>query len=341
MKPATALCIISMGILMLALYSPHLAAEVSVQRAIRTGGGAAAEVHEIDYFKGTMKRTDSKMRFTGRVVGMLIRPKDHSTIYNVEEDLVMEVNHANKTYSERRISLAKEKRSDLEGGEGTVEGVEMEHVGEKEVMKVMRSEFSVRETGEKKTINGFHCRRYVLKWIVETENVMTKDRNRKTMTGDFWNTPEEGEILQLMEEENYFNRAYLEKLGLEITPGEMKKFGAKLLRGILSAGGADLKKAMEKMKGYPIVSSIRWEADRDDEGEGTDEGTETEKSLEGGKRIPGRPFKMKTLEKEEKQGGNLELLFESYTEIEGIDTSPLPDSHFEVPKEYKKVSGAL
>jgi len=38
---------------------------------------------------------------------------------------------------------------------------------------VVRNEITVKETGEKKTIGEYPCARYVITWVVETENIET------------------------------------------------------------------------------------------------------------------------------------------------------------------------
>jgi len=90
---------------------------------------------------------------------------------------------------------------------------------------VIRSEISVKETGEKKTVNGFECSRYIVTWLVETENIETKERSKTTMTNDLWNTPETKEIRTLQKEEMEYSKAYMKKLGLEMSPEDSRKLG--------------------------------------------------------------------------------------------------------------------
>jgi hypothetical protein len=342
MKLSSGIFAIVSAFLFLAILSSPCFPDVMVERTIKTGGAAAAEIHEIDYIKGMTKRTDSKMKFTGKVVGMFTKPKDLSTIYRVDQDLIWEVNHTKKTYTERPISLSEEERKDQSGhGEEVSKEEKVEDEREKDEVRIVRNEFSIKETGEKKTINGFPCRQYLLTWLVETENLETKERSKSIMTGDFWNAPEEKRIVQLMAEEGSFNRAYLKKLGLEMTPDDMKKFGLKIIGGMMGAMGDDLKKEMAKMKGFPIATSIKWEAEGDRKEEPAGEEKESVDLSKGVKGVLGGLFKKKAKESMKEKEGDRRLIFESHTEIKSIDTSPFPGSQFEVPKEYSKEKGSL
>jgi hypothetical protein len=309
-----------LAIVLLAAPSSAVLAEVTVFRVIKTGDVGAPEIHEIDYFKGTLKRTDSKMKLTGKVFGMWLRPKDLSTIYRVDRDLIWEINRTKKTYIERPISLSQgDEEAAPKQGEGAAKADKP--AGERQAeVRVVRSEFEIQKTGAKNIINGFDCRRYVLTWLIETENVKTGDRKKSIMTGDFWNTLEDGNVKDLMAAEDSFNRAYLEKLGLDMTPDDMKRFGLEVLGGLLWAEGMDLKKEMTKMEGYPIVTSIAWVKEGDRE-------AKVEREGEGSVQLP--------------KGGNFQTIFQFHTEIKEIETSPFPESHFEVPKEYKKEKSTL
>ncbi len=297
--------------LLLSTFSAALA-DVAVTRLIREGGAGTPTTHEIDYFKDTMKRTDTKMKTTGKTFGMLLWPKDLSIIYRPDRDMVWEVNHARKTYRERPLSLytwgdesgADPWRGGALSGGGTGEG-RQGNTG------VVRSEIHVEKTGDKRTINGFLCSLYVLTWLVETEEEKTKSREKLLMTGNFWNAQGYEKIQDVTAAEDRFERAYLEKTGLVMTPGDMRKFGLWVLPEAAGLDGTDLKAGLEKMEGYAVLTTIKWEARRETGGE------------HGG------------------EGGNLQTLFEFRGEIKTIDGTVLPESHFAVPKDYTKEGGVI
>ncbi|UCH81061.1 MAG: hypothetical protein JSW20_00220 [Nitrospiraceae bacterium] len=163
------------------------------------------------------------------------------------------------------------------------------------------------------------------------------------MTTELWNTPEDEKIMKLKKEEEEFNRAYLKKLGLNMSPEEMKIFGLSILGGMADASGIDLKKEFSKIKGYPIVTSVKWQSQKDGK-EQTNEQEEVEEDdgIDLSKGLGGAfggfmKKKMAKRDNEKAEGKeDMKVIFESYSEIKSIKTSAIPTDLFEVPKGYKK-----
>lgn len=301
-----------LGLYLLLAPSSAALADVAVTRLIREGAAGTPMTHEIDYFRDTMKRTDTKLKMTGKTFGMLLWPKDLSIIYRPDGDMIWEVNHARKTYRERPLSL--HERGDKSGADrgrgGALSGggPVKERRGK---TGMVRSELDVQKTGDNRTINGFLCSQYVLTWLVEVEEEKTKMRKKLRMTGNFWNTEGYGKIHDVIAAEDRFERAYLEKTGLVMTPGDMRKFGLWVLPEAAGLDGTDLKAGLEKMEGYTVLTTIKWEVRR-----------------EMGREHSG-------------EGGNFQTIFEFRGEIKSIDGTALPESHFEVPKDYTMEGGVI
>ena len=173
-------------------------------------------------------------------------------------------------------------------------------------------------------------------WLLVTENVKTGVQKKSLMTTDIWNTTEDAKIKKLIQEESAFNSAYLKKLGLEIGPGEMKKMGLNMISGLAGASGHNLKKEFAKIKGYPIVTSVKWESSGDkdqEENDGGSGGLDLSKGLGG---VLGGLAKKAVKSRSKGSEGEKKVIFESYTEIKSINTSDLPKSLLEVPESYKK-----
>ena len=337
--------IFSVTVLFVSAFWSPLFADVTVERDIKSGGlmgQGASESYQKESIQGAKKHVDSKMKFTGKFLSKLSGETKNSTIYLVNRDLIWEIDHKKKTYAERPISLPKEeespKYSDNEGG-----SVEDQESKEEPEVRIIKNEFSVKSTGEKKNINGFTCSQHILTWLLETENIKTKERNKSLMTTELWNTPEDENIRKLKKEEEEFNRAYLEKLGLDMSPDDMKRFGLSIIGGMANASGVDLKKEFSKIKGYPIVTSVKWQSQKegkehaDDQEEGEeDEGVDLSKGLGGafGGFMKKKMAKRDKKKAEEKEG--MKVIFESYTEIKSITTASISKDLFEVPKGYKK-----
>ncbi len=329
-------------------------ADVTVERVFKSGGFGgvgASESQQKEYIKGIKKREDSTMKFTGAILGRLAGEQSTSAVYRVDKDLIWDINHPKKSYTERPIFMpagkvpsTAEKDTNKAGREGEKE----------EEVRIIRNEFKVEATGKKKTINNFPCEQYILTWLVEMENVKTKDRSTNQMTTELWNTTEDARIRTLEKEESEFNQAYMKKLGIEMTQQDIQKFGLSMLGSAMGDAADSLKKEMSKIKGYPIVTSVRWEA-RADEKTGAQQKPEARKEQEkeqegdedmdiskglGG--IMGGFMKKKMIEKQKEKKAREEEkgtkpIFESYSEIKGIDTSTLADSLFDVPTGYKKI----
>lgn len=341
-------------LLCLAIVGPPRAAlgDVTVERFNKSGGIqgiGASESAVVEKLSGSKKHETSTMKMTGALGGFLGRVAGDmgaDVITNIEKDVVWTIDHKNKAYSESRITLPKEKEEPAKPAERSQKDKE-----EKPKVRVIRSEISVKETGEKKTINGFACSRYVVTWLVETENIETRERSKTTMTNDLWNTPETKEIRTLQKEELEFSKAYMRKLGLDVSPEDARKFG---MTAVTSLFGEDeqamrkrlkeLQEKMSKIKGYPIITALKWEvetpgASRPASGERAEKESE-DVDVSGGiggllGSLANRSVKKKAAEsaKESEKDGN--VLFEFSSEIKRIDASSILSSDFEVPRGYK------
>lgn len=344
-----------------------LYADVSVERFTQSGGFGAVGANEstsITRISGLKKREKMNMKFTGslgKFVTKMGGPMETDSITDINKDAVWRMDHKKKTYTENKISIEMEK---MKGQPATQE----EEKEKKQKVKIIRNEFSVKETGEKKTINGFNCKKYLLTWLVETEDIETKERAKNIMTSELWNTKLTKELNTLQKEEMEFNQAYLKKLGIDMSPQDAQKFGLGMMSGFL---GTDekateenmkkLTKELSKIKGYTIATNIKWEHESDsmkkqreeaakkeeveepeEESEDVDVsqgiggflGSVTKKAAE--KKVK-EEKKKKEAEKKEKNKGKENVVFESYTEIKKVSVSKINESEFTVPAGYKLV----
>jgi hypothetical protein len=362
--------LISLTLLVSFILCDIVNADVTLERFTQSsgfGGVGANEATSITQISGLKKREKMNMKLTGslgKFVTKMGGPMETDSITDIDKDVVWTLDHKKKTYTENKISLEMEK---MKGQPATKE--EEEEKEEKPKVKIIRNEFSVKETGEKKTINGFNCKKYLLIWLVETEDIETKEHAKNTMTSELWNTELTKELNALQKEEMEFNQAYLKKLGIEMSPEEAQKFGLGMMSGFL---GTDekateenmkkLTKELSKVRGYTIASNIKWEHESDSMKKQKEESAKKEKMEEpeeeesedvdvsqgiggflGGvakkaatKKIK-EEKKKKEAEEKEKNKGKENVVFESYTEIKKISTSKIPQSEFSVPAGYKLV----
>ena len=327
-------------------------ADVTVERYIKSGGFGgvgASEGTSTDKISGLKKRSESSMKMTGKLGGFLGKfagDMGSDEIVLIKDDRVINLNHKSKTYTERAIILPEEET--YPGSQGGPEGDSQtgDEEGEKRNVKVVRNEITVKETGEKKSINSFDCKQYLVTWILETEDLDTGDRATSTMTSDLWNTPATKETKALQKEESAFNQAYLKKMGLDIPPQKMKNFGLMVIAGMLGADREEMEKKMKELEkkfstieGYSISSSVTWKTTSTAEQKQPEEESE---AIDLSKGVGGlfSGLARKTMKKkpseEEKTSGDGSVVFDSYTEVRKIDTSSVPGTDFEVPAGYAR-----
>ncbi|HEY4717310.1 MAG TPA: hypothetical protein VII00_09425 [bacterium] len=331
-----------------------LYADTTVERFTKSGGFAgigASESNSATKISGLKKRDITKTKLIGslgKFVTKMAGDMETDSITDINKDAIWTLNHKNKTYTENKISAAKE----MMEGHGEKEEAEKEQ--EKPKVKVIKNEFSVKETGEKKKINGYDCTEYILTWLVETENIETKERAKNIMTNEQWNTPETKEIKALQKEETEFQQAYMKKMGMDMPPEEAQKFGLGMMSGMLGADEKSmqenmkkLQKELSKIKGYSITTSVKWEnestAPKQDAKKAPEPEEEEAEDVDVSQGIGGimgglakKAAKKKMAEKKkEKEAQRGNAVFEFYSEIKKISTSSVNSGELEIPPDYK------
>lgn len=325
-------------------------ADVTVERTVRASvvqGVGGTDGTYTEKISGSRKREVSSTKLSGGVGGLFSKiagPTGSDAIIDVEKDVVWRLDHKKKTYTETPITPAAEDLRKEEAGERPREPAKAEESD----VRVVRNEVSVKESGEKKTINGFDCARYLVTWLLETENVKTKERATSRMTLDLWNTPETKETRALTKEEEAFGQSYRKKLGLDPSAAEAKSFGlgavTTLFGGDTQARDEGLKKVqaeMEKVKGFSIAKTVRWEAGESSkagEAEAKAPPPQEEPAPAGlGGFLSGLAKKVAKGADTAEEPKPTNALFESYIEIRKIDLAAVPAAEFQVPAGYKKV----
>ena len=321
-------------------------ADVTVERAMTNagfGGMGASTGTMVEKYSGLRRRDATAMKmsgFLGKVTGDL----GGDEITDIAKDAVWRLDHKKKTYTESKITPPPQPKQEQEA--------ERSEKKEKSTVRVVRNEISVKGPGEKKRIGDFECSHYAIVWLVETEDTETKERGESTMTSDLWMTPDTDETRALMKEERDFNQAWLKKIGWDMTDQETQRMGLAMVGALIGGdeesfkkGAKEVAEKMEKIKGYPIGTGIKWQVK-------SSGGTEAKQG--GGGAPQGMPDIAKGLgglmsafgKKGGKGGGEAagssdaggsKPVFETYMEIRTISTASLPDSDFVPPAGYKKV----
>lgn len=297
----------------------------------------------------TAQREETKMKFTGGFLGAIQKMAgfgDSVRITRLDRDVVWTLDPEKKTYTEEPLTARGER-------ERPMPGQRPKDKSEPSDVVVTRNEFKVEKTGAKKTINGYPCEEYLVTWIVETRNQKTGETGKSVMTNRLWTTPETAEIRAAHAEEQAYARAYLKKLGLEMTPGEAQKF----LAGLTGLSEQEQQRAlarlsaeMSKVQGYTIGSQLEWTAEGS--GGGTTSGQPAGSGSGGGQpdigKVMGELGKLFGGSSQPSGGstggsggarvgqGGAAPLFSFYTEVKSLKVSPPAPARFEIPAGYTK-----
>src|SRR5690348_14550249 len=156
--------------LTLGLLAPLAAqADVKTEHFTHFGGVlgmGASDITTTDYLQGLKRRDESTIKFTGAVLGALQRLASHGdkgsenvNILRVDQNKRYALKPDKKTYSESPL-YQPEQKEDKDSGKQDEDDKDT---------KVTKNEFTVKDTGQKKSINGWACHEYVITWHVETE----------------------------------------------------------------------------------------------------------------------------------------------------------------------------
>jgi hypothetical protein len=288
------------------------------------------------------KLTDSQNKFKGKgIVGKLsgsffLKSGETGEMIVLPEMMIYRMNHKKKEYSVEPIEKITSEEEATEAGYGGEADVEEE--GESEI-KIIRSEFTVDDTGESKTINGFPSNKYLVNWITEWENVQTGEKGTDLLVTDVWTTPLTGNLQKARDEEQAFTKAYMKSIGIDADSLQQMILGTNWLAllGSMSEGGqsrrhkgSNFADEMKKIEGYPIVIDGKYFEKR----EGGEEEEDADKDSGGSVKGMLGGLAKKALKKGSKNEN--EPAFTYYTEL--IEFSPVSvgDDAFHVPANYKK-----
>ena len=269
----------------------------------------------------------------GLAAKTILRSGDFGQIINLPERLIYQLDNKKKEYTVLPIEKFKEQQI------GEIEEEEPEARGEESDIRIIRNEFKVESTSEQKVINQFNCRKYVITWLTEWENIRTGEKGKERLLTEVWTTPLTGVLQEAEEEEVKFATEYLKILGIEFKGKEKDILGESWLN-LLSqlrqgeeAPRLEVKKVaqeLRKIEGFPVVTSGQLFSSR--------EGGESEKETTGGPGGLVGGLAKSVLKKKRKEGEKKEPVLTYYIEVMEVNLAPLKEADFQVPPDYKKKS---
>ncbi len=285
----------------------------------------------------SFSQTKNDFKGQGIVGGLaaktILRSGDFGEIVDLPSRVVYQLDNKKKEYTVLPIEKLKEK----ETGAETAEPEEKESQPQESDIRIIRSEFKVDATGEEKLINQFNCKKYLITWLTEWENVRTRAKGRDLLSTEVWTTPSSGLIQQAQEEEAKFTNEYMKALGIELRAREKEILGQTWLN-LLSqlkqgeeAPRLEVKNVvmeMKKIEGYPVLTSGQYFS--------SEEGGEDESKPTGGTRGLVGGLAKSVLKKKPKEGEDKEPAMTYYFELLEINLASLAEPDFQVPAGYKK-----
>jgi hypothetical protein len=300
---------------------------------------------------GDKKREDSNNDFKGKGItgGLMgkffIKAKDGGRIINLEEMNVYEMDHKKKKYTVQPIEKisydsGSEYDEDVEEQEESEEPVSEEPKGESDI-EIIKSEFRVTDTGEMQDINKFSCKKYAVLAYTKWRNKRTDETGTDSLFTTVWTTESTDEMQKAREEEEQFNSAYFQAIGIEIDQMRKDILGTNWLAALGQVRSDnqeyhqsydDAANEMSKIEGFPVVIDGKYYAIRpkpktEDEAQEETDITDVNKTVGGlAKGLFG---------KKAKAPEGPEPVFTYYTELKELKVTDINAQDFLVPVKYK------
>ncbi|HVY07759.1 MAG TPA: hypothetical protein VHB46_17415 [Burkholderiales bacterium] len=221
------------------------------------------------YTRADMHRDDSVFKGTGTVTRFLVGTNNHSRIERLDKKVIYTLDVKEKTYTE----------CPLKGCGGPVDKPAKKEPEEKKAeekpkdtdckVKIASAAFNVKQTGQKKSINGFDTEQYQAVWLVTLQDP-TARKTVSTLNVDVWTTPVTAQLKEANAIEQAYARNFANALVTVATNGQKtqvvpeeaaKVINAYISRLLTPADRAAFLKAgteIQKIKGYPIMTQLAW-----------------------------------------------------------------------------------
>jgi hypothetical protein len=220
------------------------------------------------FTRADMHRADSVIKGTGTVSRFLVGTNNDSRIERLDKKLVYTLDVKEKTYAE----------CPLKGCGGPAQKPAKKKPEEKKAekprdsdckVKIATANFTVKQTGQKKSINGFDTEQHQAAWIVTMEDP-TARKTVSTLSVDLWTTPLTPQLKEALAVEQAYAKNLAKNLAsiatngqkTQIVPAEAAKvINAHIAQFVTPADRAAFLKAgkeLEKIKGYPILTQLAW-----------------------------------------------------------------------------------
>lgn len=308
------------------------------------------ESTERHYVRANMRRDESTLKGTGTFTGFLVGTRSGTEITRIDRKLQWSLNTEKQEYTECPLKgcLKPSKRPAAKQDEAKPPEAQHESGC---TMSIAHTSFTVKATGQKKSINGFDTDEYQVVWVVNLRDKAAR-KSTSTLNMDIWTTPMTREMRDTLGVEESYARAYSGAAAdtgkPQILPADAAKLISIYLANSLKPGDLnaflEAGKQMEKIKGYPISTHLAWDMQGNacapkeakqtaDRSSGKSNPTSPGELVSG---LAGMFAQKKTEESMKESAGEVILSFT--VEVKSLKIEPVRDSVFTVPKDYRLVS---
>jgi hypothetical protein len=300
--------------------------------------------------RANMRRDESTFKGTGTFSGYLVGTRSDTEITRIDRKLKWSLNTKKEEYTECPLKGCLKPAKHPPAKQDEAKPPEAQHESGC-AMHIAHTSFTVKATGQKKSINGFDTDEYKVAWVVDLRDKAARNTT-STLSMNVWTTPMTRAMRDTLAVEESYARAFSGAATgtgkQQILPADAAKLISAYLASSLKPGDLnaflEAGKQMEKIKGYPISTRLAWNM----------EGNacalkETKKTADksSSKSVPTSPeglasglagmFAEKKTE-DSMKGAEGEPILSFSVEVKSLKIEPQHDSVFTVPKNYKLVS---
>ena len=301
------------------------------------------------FTRADMRREETTLKGTGSVSGWFVGTNNSARIERLDRKLVWTLDQKARTYTECPL-----KGCPTPAAESPQEATPGKQDKPREPecrVKIAGASFTVKPTGEKRSINGFDTEQYQVAWQVTLQDPQAR-KTVSTLNVDLWTTPATRELKDALAVEQAYARALASNLAAagadkaQIVPAEASKMITAYLGELLTpsdkAALFRAGKELEKVKGYTILSQLTWDlrgdacAGKDGEPAAASSSSKSSVASSVGSAVSSVTewfAKKKTDEKAKEVAAKPILSFT--TEVKSHRVEPVRDGTFAPPPTYK------
>ena len=207
--------------------------------------------------------------------GKMLGGDQHSAdIFRLDQAKATVVNFNLREYYECEISECPSLINMLDALGSSAEGTDQPEAYDPEdntscPLTMTKNSFTVEDTGQRKTLNGYPTKLYQAKWeLVQQDS--SQRQNQNSLQIDFWTTPPDADIQKVWQIHDQITDAYIKEAELGNSP--LAKFLPESIFRSLSVFSGDtsgqsqqwdneVSQKLASIEGYPINIDLNWYAD--------------------------------------------------------------------------------